>query len=332
MKTKLELIHDTVNTLTLEHIAKDLEKHTGYGDRFMKAAKIVLSDGVKDLGKGEYEVHSGTDTDIRYKVNGTCNCQDWKNWLKHEAWLKKPEGDDVKTFAPKGWCKHRIAAKFYAHTLAHLKGLVERFSLPHPHRWACQAHRHLPVDCWQAVCPDTADIVCPSCTHEDDVEKDRERAHSLATLEGDVPGEEVVITPEQQHAALEEACQVVRDAQVAEALADQEEAAVVTEPTDVAELPPLVLQPEQYEEAPVLMPQTPAMPEAPVSFYIKFKVKNFELSYTMRAPTDREVIERLPGVLAGLEDVLKIEVDHEEHFLTRLLHAFFPKPSRYTGK
>lgn len=347
MQTKDDLIMYVVTAHVVAGQNTDAEKKTGYGDRFVKASKIVLTGGIKATSRGEYDVHSGTDANIMYHVNGTCECQDWKNWVHHERWLKDHQGKDVTSFAPKGFCKHRLAVVIWGKVQAKLKWTAEQ-RIVHAHRWNCTTHRDVPIECWQHACPDAIDIACPTCVNVP------AQVEQIITDEG-TPTETDIVHPDDQPfdpttgEILEE--QQTMMSTIGETIigvmsslhtngqttdpeyvTEEENGPVPTltgEPEAVAE----IAQPPVIEELPPLAePTRPPMPEAPVSFYIKCKVDNFELSYTMRAHTDSEVIARLPGVLAGLENVLKIEVDHDEPFLKRLLHAFFPKPSRYTGK
>jgi hypothetical protein len=318
MKTQREFVTEVIAAKVASGIEKDMVKKQGFGDRIKKAGEIVLRDGVHPVSYNDFDVASGTDSEKTYHVNGECECQDAVNWTK------KAKGEAVKTFAPSGYCKHRLAVELWKHARAAMKELTDKGGNPHTwHRWTCTEHRDLPIVCWHHPCPDPIDVDCPTCTaqHDTEVEADREREDSI-----DITTGEITETPfaDEETPMMSTIGETIKS--VVASLNGHTNGASAPEP----EAAPLV--PEQYEPAPVLAPKMPAMPEAPVSFYIKFKVENFELSYTMRAHTDAEVIARLPGVLAGLEDVLKIEVDHEENFLKRLMHAFFPKPSRYTGK
>lgn len=333
MKTKNDVILEVLNAQVLELIQKDIQTKKGYGDRFMKAASIVLAGGVKAIGGGKYDVKSGTQADVTYTVNGACDCEDAKNWLK------KQKGEEVRSFAPEGRCKHRLAVTFEKTKETRLKYLVDN-RYPHPHTWDCDDHRGEGVTCWQMQCPDPTLLPCPVCSaltvaqtreHEDQVEADRDRVDSIEIINPET-GEITNETPFPEEEA--PMMTTIGETIIGVVSSLNGHASCLGVPPGVAlddvGLPPLV--PEQYEPAPVLAPRTQTLPEAGASLNIKLRMDQTEIMYTMRGHQDSEVLERLPEVLATLERILKIEVDHEEPFLKRLLHAFFPKPSKYTGK
>jgi hypothetical protein len=59
--------------------------------------------------------------------------------------------------------------------------------------------------------------------------------------------------------------------------------------------------PEQYEVARPYTTQPPPLPETACSVNLTFKRGQIEVMLTMRAHTDQEILDRLPGMLAGLE-------------------------------
>jgi|SoiMethySBSTD1v2_1073268.scaffolds.fasta_scaffold126156_4 hypothetical protein len=330
MKLKEQLIAALVETQVADAITRDQEKQKGYGSRIARAGELVLREGVKALGNGEYEVDSGTTAGLTYIVNGACHCPDAEKGLK-----KHPKG------APAGFCKHRMAVVIHKKVQEHLKELAE-LRVPHPHRWDCDGHRELEVVCWQRVCPDPFVIACPTC---------QAAAPALAELVTRTDDEDTRIARDTDHLD-DEPCDdddspyteepeeptmlTTLGSTITHVLNGFHPTAETSEPAGetLPELPPLVLATTEYEPAPVILKEDlgPFLPEAGASLNIKVKVENFELMYTMRGHQDGEVLERLPTVLATLERLMKTEVDHDESFMKRLLHAFFPKPSRYTGK
>lgn len=287
MKTKDDVILETINYHVLEGVRNDVEKKKGYGDRIMKGAKIVLADGVKHLGNGEYEVDSGSTEGLKYRTNGVCDCPDAVNFRKHE------KGEEVKSFAPSGFCKHKISVVLWGKVQAKLKWTRDK-NFIHEHRWDCEEHRDFPVECWQAACPDPTRIPCQTCTPA--------APSTVATAE----------------AIIEEAQAETVHVETGEILEEP--------PADFA---PLTTT--EYEPAPLLTPTIPALPEAAASLNIKVRMDQFELMYTMRAHTDGDVLERLPNVLATIERLLKSDVDHDASFLQRLAHAFFPRKRATTN-
>lgn len=297
MKTKqdvtVELLHAHLATFN----AMNLEKKSGYGDRFNKGAQLYLDGKVHKVGPMHYTVESGEKKGVVYEVNGVCNCPDLA--------------------APNRYCKHRLAAKFARLVEADLFEL-EKLRIQHTHQLTCDVH-DLVVECWQRCCPDPTAVVCPVCgplvpnvpPHVEQI-----------IVEESVPVQEYIVHPDDDpNPALEEACQTIIDAQTAEQLTEDTPLEMEPEP----ELPPVVYTTEEYEPAPVIGLRQEPLPEAPASLNIKLRNENAEVMYTMRAHTDDEVLQRLPNVLAQLERLMHSEVDHEASFMARLAHAFFPR-------
>jgi len=372
MHTKEQLITALVQTQVADAMRRDQEAQKGYGSRIAKAGDLVLAQGVKALGNSEYEVQSGSTPGLTYIVNGACHCQDAEKGLKK-----------LKNGAPAGFCKHRMAVVIHKKVQEHLKDLAE-LRIPHPHRWDCAAHRDLELTCWQRVCPDALEMVCPTCAaeapnlaelvtltddeearieaqtaHPDDDESDHDESPytenpdeesptmmtSISqTIKKVVSGFATVhrsgcanVPPHIERIIAEEG--VPTKTYIVEPEPTPESPVMWSVPCGGDDhqdaeppLPPLQYTVPTYEPAPVLVPKPGVLPEAGASLNIKVRVDNFELMYTMRGHTDPDVLERLPQVLATLERLMKTEVDHDESFMKRLLHTFFPKPSRYTGK
>ena len=328
MKTQREFVTEVIAAKVASGIQNDIIKKKGFGDRIKKAGEIVLADGVKPISYNDFDVASGTEAERTYHVNGECECQDAQNWAK------KQKGEVVKSFAPSGYCKHRLAVEMWKHARKAMKELTDKGGTPHIyHRWTCTAHRDQPIVCWDLPCPDPIDVACPTCTavnpHVPPHIKQIIAEEGVPTQTYIVHPDDDIIDPETGE-ILEEPPMMTTIGEtiigVVSSLNGHSNGTSATEP------PAPILMTEQYEPAPVLTPRPQTLPEAGASLNIKLRMDQAEIMYTMRGHQDSEVLERLPEVLATLERILKIEVDHEEPFLKRLLHAFFPKPSRYTGK
>jgi len=297
MKTKQDVTVESLNTHLATFNAMNLEKKSGYGDRFNKGAQLYLDGKVQKIGPLHYRVESGEKKGVSYEVNGTCSCPDLA--------------------APNRYCKHRIAAKFARLVEADLFEL-EKLRIQHEHRLTCEVH-DMVVECWQRCCPDPTVVECPVCGPQSpNVPPHVERI----IVEEGAPVETYIAEPDPADATLEEACQTILDAQTAERVT---ETPLEMEP--VPELPPIVYATTEYEPAPVIEQEqlVPFLPEAATSLNIKVKSEAFEIMLTMRGHTDDEVLNRLPNVLAQLERLMHSEVDHAESFMQRLAHAFFPR-------
>lgn len=297
MKTREQVTLERIGYHVADYQTQDKAKGKLYGDRIARAAKILTQGGVKRLAQNHYEVQSETSAGKTYEVNGECACPDAAK-------------------AHLGWCKHRIAVRLYRHVEQHLQELVH-LGLPQKHhRYDCDLHRDIPIDCWERACGSPQDITCPTC------------------------GPRPVHTDAADPFAPEPARPQDEDARIAldEDLSDRERdeqpatAVLVNPPEDP--LPPLILETAQYEPAPALEQDVivPLLPEAAASLNIKVRMDQFELMYTMRGHSDPEVLERLPQVLATIERLMHAEVDHDEAFLQRLAHAFFPRKRGAYGK
>lgn len=315
MKTRTEVTLDRIGYYVQAMEAYAKEKELAVGDRVQKAGCLVRDGKVRRAGPELYEVESAVSKKdgkpIIYMVNGYCSCPDGK-----------PDTHTRKTKAPMGLCKHRIAARMQLRIDQDLEKLRP---IAHVHRYVCSEH-HIPeIDCLELGCTDPIELPCPICA------KAAPQLTSISEVIADM--EALANRPDETPFEAEPTGSAIVGAgperEEVPAVADE-----ATEPPVSEELPPLVLQPAQYEPAPVVEPEElmPFLPEAAASLNIKLRMDQAEIMYTMRGHTDSDVLLRLPEVLATLEHLLKIEVDHDEPFLKRLLHAFFPKPSRYTGK
>lgn len=330
MKTKHDVTLDRLVHWLDRYVEADAKKGRLLGERLQRGAKLLRDGAVKRVGPHDYEVQSGTAANITYAVNGSCSCPDAK-----KVW--------------EGWCKHRIAVRLYRWVEADLLEL-QRNGIPHDyHKWDCDAHRDLDIQCWQQACPDQITVHCEVCAklapavavaaveaqpvqEEDIFEQEPETvAEMLAKVEPDDGWQDFVgETADHDDPPATEVVTAVPDCQeIPEEPAGE---ATSPEPPDTEELPPLVYTVPQYEPAPVLEVKPEALPEAAVSLCLSIKIdRDNGITYTMRGHDDASVLERLPQVLATVERLLHTE-DEEAGFFTRLARAFFPAKRGAYGK
>lgn len=130
-----------------KHVAayRTMDVSLTYSDRLGKAELLLVAGHVQRQADGSYTVQGSRKEP--YLVNGACECEDYKR------------------NAPKGWCKHRIAAKLHRLTLHDLEE-IRRAGIPHLH-FVCE-HKSLMELCWQAECPEPMDQLCDACLRECD--------------------------------------------------------------------------------------------------------------------------------------------------------------------
>ena len=303
MRTRRDVTKIVVDELVTSYEGKNAEAGNAYGDRIQKAGKLVLEGKVQKIADNHYMVGSGSTTKKVYKVNGTCDCPDYER-------------------APAKWCKHRIAARFQHQVNLHFTRLATSGNHHHEHRYGCGNHNPPPLECWQEDCPDGTLIACPICAKNDPSPLNTTPVDDTPCPEDDTMMSSIGSTIAR---VFSDVCQGKTDPEAEAVVAEAEYIANTEKPLDPDRF--------QYEEQPVYTPAPAPLPEAAVSLCLTVKLdRDNGITYTMRGHSDQEVLERLPAVLATMERVLKVEVDHEEGFVTRILHAFFPKPSRYTGK
>mgnify|MGYP001604264119 CR=1 FL=1 len=258
------------------HIAAYREKDVNqvYADRLTKAEMLVCDGKVARQKDGHYLVQ-GSRPEPYIVACQACTCTDFT--LMH---------------APHGWCKHRLAAKMHASVLVDMDTLRSQ-GVPHGH-YTCE-HKSTQELCWQVDCLTPRNLLCQAC--------------ALALSRA----------PEAQW-------QETEDGDLGESQATWDEAIGGIPPLNGEGAYPLsTLSPEQLAviAAPVYEPCPPpakkkvarqmsshgvVMPEAPASLNLKLKVGQVELMYTARsmkrgAQGDQELEERLPGILAMLEQL-----------------------------
>lgn len=281
-----------------KHVAeyKALDVHGRYGERLTKAEALVACGNVHHQD-GVYLVQ-GTRPEP-YVVNGNCQCEDF---TREQCY--------------KGWCKHRLAAKLYQVVLADLEAM-RRAGTPHLH-YVCE-HAALHELCWGRECPEPMNQLCATCAGNlDGVSQNGMSPLELAELAQSWEEEAPVSLPtEAWNAEVRDAGPPlngngpmptgISNTMTAEELAVV--AAPVYEPNTSAEY---VCQAPGKGKKPA--PTKVGMPEAPASLNLKIKLPGGnELMYTARSMQqpgvvgDAELESRLPGIMAMLETVIRVE-------------------------
>jgi len=94
-------VHPMIDTYILALAARARRKHPELASRVGDALRLIEQARMQRQPDGSWTVPSQRGKEI-YHVNGACECRDYRNAFAADT--------SVTTFAPNGWCKHRLAA------------------------------------------------------------------------------------------------------------------------------------------------------------------------------------------------------------------------------
>ena len=273
MKTQMQVERELIGLHVAAYREKDVNQV--YADRLTKAEHLLEEGHVTRLDDGHYLVQGRRHAP--YQVNTACQCEDF-----------------LRENAPHGWCKHRLAAKIAAQVRLELEGMRSQ-DVPHAH-YVC-VHKGTQELCWEAGCLTPRNLLCQACA----------LALSRAPEAQWQETEDVEPTPASMNdmSAWDAAMAsppVNGDGIYPASTLSPEELATIAAPV-YEPCPPLA-----KKKATRPLSHGVVMPEAPASLNLKLKIGQVELMYTARsmkrgAAGDQELEERLPGILAMLEQL-----------------------------